>query len=1417
MKSFFSSFASLSLARVCLVVFLLSVGTACGEDASTSPPGEEGGAGGDGGSGGGGAGAGGDGGQTDSPGFIIGEVSGNTTEEEGQATFTVALNSRPADDVVLGVESDDTTEGTVNRTSLTFTSSNWNAPQLITVTGVDDDEEDGDQEYGVALGPSESADLAYNGLRIASVALTNVDNDTAGITVTEISGDTSEEGDRASFTVVLKSAPASTVTLDLESNDAGEGVASPGRLTFTVDNWDAPQEVTVTGRDDAVADGDVEYAVEFAPSRSEDSRYNGIELEAVILVNADDDTAGIRVSAISGETSEQGDTATFTVRLSSAPTANVTIGLSSTDNQEGTVDPISLTFTPQNWNAERTVTVRGVDDDLKDGNQTYSIAFGAATSSDLEYEGLVGDSVLVTNVDNESAGFTLSPISGSTSELGGTATFSVRLNSQPTANVMLSLSSNDPTEGTVSPTTLTFTEVNWSASQSVTVTGVDDALADGNQVFQVVFGPATSADGDYNALRPLNVSVVNVDNESAGFLLAVLDSSSSEAGGEAQVSVRLTSEPTANVVLTFSSSDPSEAIVSGASSKIFTPVNWAAPQLITLIGQDDEQADRTQNYSLVFQPATSDDPSYSGRQVAPALLTNVDDETAGFTVTPSSGITREGGGQFSFTVALNTSPLNPVTVNLASSDTTEGTVSRSALTFTSQNWNAPQSVTVTGVDDLLADGTQEYSITFLATTTDDPEYAAIRPTDVEMRNLDQESPGVSVSSISGNTTEEGDQATLTVVLDSQPTSNVVVTLGSSDLTEGQLAPQSITFTSENWNSPRLITVTGQDDDLADGNQQYSVVFNPTTSSDTAYSGLLPAQVTLFNIDDDQPGFIVSAVNRNTSEDGTQATFSVRLSSQPFASVVLGMASSNETEGEIGTDVLTFTTLNWAAAQTVTITGLDDDFVDGNQPYSIHFDPAASADDGYDGLIPLSVSLLNLDDDTAGFQIVVTDAESSEASADNTASFSVRLTSEPSSDVTLMFDTDAPDEGQLDRTSLTFTPANWSAPQVVTATGVDDDVADRDQPYSVVFEPASSTDEDYDDMAVDNLTLTNRDDDSSGILVTRTDAQDQTTEEGDTATFSVVLNSQPTASVTVNFSVNDATEAELDLTSLTFNSSDWATPQSVTVTGLDDDLADGNVAFAVVFGDTLSLDPAYEEITPGNLAYTNLDDDSAAIEVTELDSMSSESGDAAGFTVELLSEPFAPVTVHFASSDATEGITDTTSLTFTVDNWDDPQLVLVTGQNDGEDDGNQPYRVDFTSTTSTDAAYAALTPTSLELINVDNDTAGISAFALNGDNTTTEAGGTALLGVALNSQPTANVVLTFNSSDTTEGELNITTLTFTPSNWNSVQTALVQGVDDELLDGAVSYDVNFLTITTTDTLYAGLPLPSVTFFNQDDDD
>jgi hypothetical protein len=111
----------------------------------------------------------------------------------------------------------------------------------------------------------------------------------------------------------------------------------------------------------------------------------------------------------------------------------------------------------------------------------------------------------------------------------------------------------------------------------------------------------------------------------------------------------------------------------------------------------------------------------------------------GIRVQPTSGlITDEDGATASFQVWLTLQPEADVVIDLATSDATEGQPSPSSLVFTPDDWNVPQMVTVTGLDDGVHDGTKSYKIIMRPAVSGDPAYKGLNPDDVNVTNLDKE-------------------------------------------------------------------------------------------------------------------------------------------------------------------------------------------------------------------------------------------------------------------------------------------------------------------------------------------------------------------------------------------------------------------------------------------------------------------------------------------------------------------------------------------------------------------------------------------------------------------------------------------------------------------------------------------------------
>src|SRR5262249_56993841 len=123
---------------------------------------------------------------------------------------------------------------------------------------------------------------------------------------------------------------------------------------------------------------------------------------------------------------------------------------------------------------------------VQGGNSAYRVGRGGASSGGPHYAGANRADVPVTNADNDVAGIDVGAISGGTTEAGGSATFTVVLKSQPTADVTIPVSSNNTAEGTVSAPDRTCAAEDWNVRQSVTVTGVDDHVRDGHITYDAV-------------------------------------------------------------------------------------------------------------------------------------------------------------------------------------------------------------------------------------------------------------------------------------------------------------------------------------------------------------------------------------------------------------------------------------------------------------------------------------------------------------------------------------------------------------------------------------------------------------------------------------------------------------------------------------------------------------------------------------------------------------------------------------------------------------------------------------------------------------------------------------------------------------------------------------------------------------------
>jgi hypothetical protein len=178
----------------------------------------------------------------------------------------------------------------------------------------------------------------------------------------------------------------------------------------------------------------------------------------------------------------------------------------------------------------------------------------------------------------------------------------------------LTLSSGDTSEGIAGPTSLVFTTLNWNISRTVTITGQDDALLDGDIAYAINFNPATSSDPNYNGRTLASLNLTNLDDDTPGLIMTPPTLSLTE-GLSGTYQIRLTSQPAAPVTITLTTDGE---IGVSPTILVFTPANWNQPQTVTVTAFDDGQ-DEGAHTGLITHTVTSADPNYDN--LAPLTMT----------------------------------------------------------------------------------------------------------------------------------------------------------------------------------------------------------------------------------------------------------------------------------------------------------------------------------------------------------------------------------------------------------------------------------------------------------------------------------------------------------------------------------------------------------------------------------------------------------------------------------------------------------------------------------------------------------------------------------------------------------------------------------------------------------------------------
>ena len=435
----------------------------------------------------------------------------NPTGEGTTTAYTVTLNTLPPGTVTITPTSGDSSAVSVSPASLAFTTANWNTPQAVTVTGVEDDDTTNET---VTISHSVSG---YGTVSVATaVTVTVTDDDVPEVSDNipevnvEISTLTVSEGSNGAYTLVLNTPPPGTVTITPTSGDSGAVSVSPASLAFTTANWNTPQTVTVTGVED---DDTTNETVTISHSVS---GYGTVSVATAVTVTVTDDDVpevsdnipevNVEISTL---TVSEGSNGAYTLVLNTPPPGTVTITPTSGDSGAVSVSPASLAFTTANWNTPQAVTVTGVEDD-DTTNETVTISHSVSGYGTVSVATAV--TVTVTDDDVPEVSDNIPEVNVEISTLtvseGSNGAYTLVLNTPPPGTVTITPTSGDSGAVSVSPASLAFTTANWNTPQTVTVTGVED---DDTTNETVTISHSVSGYGTVSVATAVTVTVTDDD------------------------------------------------------------------------------------------------------------------------------------------------------------------------------------------------------------------------------------------------------------------------------------------------------------------------------------------------------------------------------------------------------------------------------------------------------------------------------------------------------------------------------------------------------------------------------------------------------------------------------------------------------------------------------------------------------------------------------------------------------------------------------------------------------------------------------------------------------------------------------------------------------------------------------------------
>ena len=1321
-------------------------------------------------------------------------------------SYTVKLASAPSGNVAVTVSGDSGSDLTVSPAALEFTTGNWETAQTVTVTAGHDDDHTND----TATLTNTAAGGGYSGASPVAVAVTVADDDRPALVISPTSvtvdeGDTSGASAGKSYTVRLATQPSANVAVTITGTAGTDVSLDTSSMTFTSDTWNTPQVVRVTAGHDDDADDDEVTLVHTAAGGG----YTSVRGTVAVTVD-DDDTArgaGLLIDPTSVEMPEGGGS-TYTVRLATEPTEDVTVTITGTDADLTvlSVRPMVLTFTAADWDTPRTVALgAGTDADTDDDQMTLT---HTAASDDTAYDGLSATLAVkvIDDASTDHAGLEVNPTQLSVDE-GEATGYNVRLRSQPSGDVTVTVTVTGAEGGNLEgvPDTLTFTDVDWGVWQSVAMIARHDPDIDDARVTLT----HTAAGGSYGG-QSADVTVTIVDDDTAGVSLDPTRVTVTEGGAGATYTAVLDSQPSERVTVTIGGAGSEVSL--DETSLEFTSDTWNTPQTVKVTAVDDDVDEDTERVTLTHS-AASDDDDYDG--LAETLeVAVVDDDTAGV-VAPAAVTVTEGEDGVGYPVKLSTEPAEDVTVTIGGVPHDDITLDKTTLTFTSGNWDTPQTVTVTAVDDDAVEDPERVTLPHRTASTGDDydDVAVVAITTVTVR--DNDNPPVQVSfGQAAYSVIEGETVDVSVVLAAAAERAVTVTFSHTNQGDAEgvdySTPQRLTFGS--GETSKTFPFTAVPDDVADRGESVKLEFDTLPQGYAAGS----PDTTTVSITDaaDAPEVSVSfGASSYSVAEGSSVTVTVELSADPGRAVTVPVthtAQGDASDADYSGVPESVTFASGDTSETFTFTAASDSVDDDGESVLLGFGselPAGFAEGDPD---KATVSITDDPADVPSVQVFFEKAAYSVVEGEM-ETVTVELDVAPERQVVVPITATRQDgaglaDYSLSATSVTFAAGETTATFMFSAFQDGDD----DDGESVVLGFGDLPDR-VSEGSPEEATVAIVDDDDPWVELFF-DQASYSVDEGSSVTVTVRLSADPERTVTVPITVARQGGASpgdysgvpasvtfaADETSKTFTFT--AVDDSVE-TAVDDSVDDDGESVVLGFGDLPDRVSAPDTTARPDTATVNIaDDDDPQVQVSfGAESYTVAEGAEVTVTVELSAAPERQVVVdltHTAQGDTSSGdySLSAASVTFAAD--ETSKTFTFTAASDSVDDDGESVVLGFGSPLP--AGFAAGDPDTATVNITDDDHPQVQVSFGAGSYTVAE-GASATVTVELSAAPERQVVVDLTHTaqgDTSSGDYSLSAASVTFAADETSKTFTFTAASDSVDDDGESVVLGF-----------GSPLPA----------